>query len=222
MHNNPEPGLEQRILAWLNGLVNLTISGADSVSTEKLAAYADMLVKDGFVSAAFTSDSLHDAAQGARFFPAYDDIRRKLAAWWSANRPAIARSLPGPGMPEMDPSDRSWIDFWHRRRAELFAQQDGFKWGTRERDLENLGSLIRSHSPKAWAYVSGEKPNIPRAPTEAEAAYVANLLRPKAATPRSATPDAPPPEPFRNVAAKGEPLAKMREARQLASVKGTF
>ena len=171
--------IEPRILAWLNSLANLTRAGTESISPEKLATYANMLAKDGFPSAAFTSDSLHEVAQEQRFFPAYDDVRKVLFAWWNAHKPRIAPALADAGAVSLDAADRAWVAFWHKRRGEIFAGSAAPLRGSASADIANLASLVKSKSPRAWASVSGEPLPVQREPTQEAMDAVAALLHPE-------------------------------------------
>lgn len=201
--------IDPRITRWLEGLVSLTIAGTGPVSPERITLMAAMLAADGFPAEAFSFDSLHHTAQGQRFFPAYDDVRKALHGWWDAHRPAAALQIAGPGLPELDATDRHWLAYWHRRRAEIATAGGGH--GPNEAVLERLASLVRSRSPAAWAAISGREPVASRAPTLDEAVHVARLLRPEPMQRSAAVPPEPAaPPPFRDVTAKGEALAKLR------------
>lgn len=201
--------IEFRIAKWLQSLRDVTVPGTDAVNAERIATTASLLAKDGFPSAAFTSDSLHRVAQGQRFFPAYDDIRKGLHSWWDAHRPASAPQIAGPVVEGLDAMDRSWVAFWHKRRAEIFGQDGSQK--AAEASLETVSSLIRDRSPKAWASISGQgQAAVTGYPTEAAVAYVARLLRPPPVDgqPRYEVVQAAPP--LRDVTAKGDALAALR------------
>jgi len=200
---------DPRIIRWLEGLANLTVAGSEPVNADRIALMAGMLAKDGFPSAAFTSDSLHAAVQGQRFFPAYDDVRKALHAWWDAHRPVIAPQLAGPVVQGLDAMDRSWIAFWHKRRAEIFAQD--VSQAAAEASLATVSSLVREKSAKAWSAISGDgQAVITGYPSEAAVAYVARMLRPAPVPgqPRYEVVEAP--MPFRDVTAKGDELARIR------------
>ena len=200
---------EATIARWLEGLANLTVAGADPVSAERIAVMAGFLAMD-LPAEAFTQRSLHAAAQGQRFFPAYDDVRRAVTAWWDSNRPPAGAPLPGPAGAGMSALDRHWVAFWHRRREEIWAQEE-LSQSQAEAALGVVSSLVRAQSARAWEAVSGKPSPVAATPTEAAVAHVAKLLRPE---PVAASSQAevlpPPPVPFRDVTAKGPELAAMR------------
>ncbi len=200
---------EFRIAKWLQSLRDVTVAGTEAVTPERIATMAALLAKDGFPSAAFTSDSLHAAAQGQRFFPAYDDVRKALHAWWDAHRPASAPQIAGPVVEGLDAMDRSWIAFWHKRRGEIFGQDIGQQ--AAEMALATVSSLVRDRSSRAWSAINGDgQPVATGYPTEASVAYVARLLRPEpqGGQPRYEVVEAP--VPFRDVTAKGDELIRIR------------
>lgn len=200
---------EFRIAKWLQSLRDVTVAGTEAVTPERIATMAALLAKDGFLSAAFTSDSLHAAAQGQRFFPAYDDVRKALHAWWDAHRPASAPQLTGPVVEGLDAMDRSWVAFWHTRRAEIFAQD--VSQHVAETALEVVSSLVRDRSSRAWAAINGDgQPVATGYPTEASVAYVARLLRPEPQAGQLRYEVVEAPVPFRDVTAKGDDLIRIR------------
>lgn len=199
---------DQHIRRWLEGLANLTVSGTEPVTPERIALMAGFLAMDSFPLEAFCQRSLHHAAQGQRFFPAYDDVRKAVTTWWEANRKASQAQITGPSPSGMDEMDRSWEAFYRKRRAELAASSTSFE--ADQVAIGRLKSLVKAQSPKAWAAVSGERPSEARAPTEAEVSHVARLLRPEPppGQPRYEVVEAP--VPFRDVTAKGDELARIR------------
>lgn len=216
-----DPNLEPRIRAWLHSLANITNPGADPVTAERIATNAMMLAKDGFTAGAFTSTSLHAVAQDQRFFPAYSDIRKALQAWWNQNKPSVAPVLTGSASPGngMDAMDRSWVAFWHKRRAEIWAEGYQMQRGSKSADLNNLEGLIRANSPKGWALISGvaentQEPGSVR--SQAEIEHVSNVLRATPHVAKSTIPE-PKPEPMPDVTLKGEALQRSRSARGLIS-----
>ena len=204
----PASDTEYRIAKWLQSLRDLTVTGADGVTPERIATMAHMLAMDGLPGEAFTSGSLHAAAQGQRFFPAYDDVRRAVTIWWEANRQPSQPQIAGPNTSGLDAVDRGWVAFYRKRRAEL-AAADGALQADRAA-LANLASLVRGQSPRAWAEVSGERPLVSRAPTESEVSHVAKLLRPEPAAGQRRYEVVEAPLPFRDVTAKGDDLDRMR------------
>lgn len=168
---------ERQVADWLLALAPLVAATMPAnEARERVKAYVPELVAR-FDSRDFDASSREFVARNCRFFPSYGELCELLDKW---PRPAEKPQHTGPEAADLTAMDRSWIEFWHRRRAELFAKQDGFKWGSREADLENLASLIRAQSRKAWAVISGV-PEVEQAPpSERELAYVASVVRPMA------------------------------------------
>ena len=199
---------DQHIARWLEALANVTIGGTEPVNAERIAVMTSFLAMDGLPLEAYCQRSLHAAAQGQRFFPAYDDVRKAVTAWWEANRTPTERQLPSPITSDMNAMDRAWVAFWHKRRAEIFA-------GTGSQQaahvaMDNLTSLVRDQSLKAWSHVTGERESQARTPTESEVSHVAKLLRPEPTAGQRRYEVVEPPPPFRDVTAKGDDLDRMR------------
>lgn len=197
----------ERIRKWLQGLADCTAAGSEPVTVARIATMAEMLAMD-FPPAAFTSAALHHCTQGQRFFPALDDLRRALHAWWDPRRPAAGLAIAGPALPNLDPMDRSWLTFWHRRQAEIGA--DSVSREAADAALALVADLVRSKSPRAWEAVSGFADAEPAAPTEAAIVAVARLLRPDPEAGSRRFEVVEPPPPFRDVTAKGEDLVRIR------------
>jgi len=199
---------ETAIARWLEALANLTVPGSDPVSAERIAVMAGFLAMD-LPAEAFSQRSLHAAAQGHRFFPAYDDVRMAVTTWWEANRPPAGPQLGGPVIPGMTATDRSWVAFYHKRRAEIWAQ-DSLSQSQAEAALAVVSSLVRAQSARAWEAITGRTAAVAAGSTEAAVAYVAKLLRPEPqpGQPRYEVVEAP--APFRDVTAKGDDLLRLR------------
>ena len=168
----PDPGTLKIIVGWLANLAKLTRHKQGRLTPEDLAdlkderaLYATMLAKD-LPSGAFTADSLHAVAQGNAFFPAYDEIRSTVQAWWNDHRPHSAPRLSGPDdAPGLSVMDASWLAHYRRRRVEI---EDAPGYVAMDRrasphafvctDMGRLESLIRRHSPAAWAVIVGKPP----------------------------------------------------------------
>lgn len=161
------PDTEARIRRWLGSLAELTAPGSEPVSAERIATMAAMLAKDAAPAAAYGSGSLYQVAGLGKFFPSYVEVRDAVHLWWEANRPAHAPALEGPGLgDDATLMDRSWLAFWHKRRAEIWAT-DVYQRGSRDADMANLASLVQQQSPKAWAVIRGREP-AQHVATEAE------------------------------------------------------
>jgi hypothetical protein len=68
----------QAVLAWLTAVVDLTAGQPPGAG--KLRLYAEGLA-DEFPRAAFSRESAFAVVQGSEFFPGYDTLRTRLAAW---------------------------------------------------------------------------------------------------------------------------------------------
>ena len=212
------PELEKRILGWLDNLAELTRSGDDRITTEKLAIYASMLAKDRFPTAAFTTDSLHHVAEDLRFFPAYADVRSKLQAWWNEHKPHIAPAIAGPqSEANLTVEDRQWLDYFRKRESEKFAvMRAGDAPSSRERVL----SLVKQQSLAAWRILVGNEEPVGQYPTAEAIAYVARLLHPEPVQQPGAAPEPEPtPEPRpKPLHPPPEVLAAMRKARGITPI----
>ena len=200
---------EPHIRRWLELLANVTAGGNDPVSAERIAVMAGFLAMDGYPVEAFCQRSAHHCAQNQRFFPAYDDVRKALQAWWEANRQPVQAQIAGPGTPGLDAMDRRWVAYWHKRRAEIWAADDVTQTQA-EVALETVASLVRAQSSRAWEAITGTKPVGQRAPTPEQAAYVARLLRPPAVEASVVVRVDSPLPPLRDVTAKESELDRLR------------
>ena len=160
------------ISRWLRDLAlvsNLPGDLTKDALKAKLETYAGMLAME-FPSGAFTAESLQAVAIGNPWFPAYDTIRTRVLGWWNENKPrcapAIGRQRPE-GWTEMD---EGWLRYWHTRNREIALLDD-----RRRADFERgrVASLIRTHSPRAWERISGERQSVGKAPSQAEVDAVA-------------------------------------------------
>lgn len=201
-----------RILRWLDTLADLTRSGEDRITPDKLAIYAAMLARDGLPPEAFGMNSLHAVSDGMTFFPAYAELRRTLLAWWRDNKP-LAPALDGPPGMRLSTEDRQWLAFWRRRLAENFGATATHPASNRE----HVASLIQQHAPDAWAAIIGiPRRTGTRPPAEEELAHVDRLLAPVRDSFHPESQANRPPLP--DAALKGEALARARAARGVAAM----
>lgn len=164
-----DPQTRRIIVGWLANLARVTRHRQGRLSDEDLAAmkderavYAELLARD-FPSGAFTLDSLHAAAQGHAFFPAYDEIRARVLEWWQAHKPASVMRLSGPDAAHLSDADALWLAFYRRRRAELLDQPGSLDLPDPHREPEayaacglgRLDSLLRRYAPEAWLIIAG-------------------------------------------------------------------
>jgi hypothetical protein len=166
---------ERQVEDWLRLLGRLVASDmTPQEAGDRLRAYTPLLV-ERFSDRDFNAVSREWVARSCRFFPSYGELCELLDKW---PRPSPKPEQVVDTASELDAADRAWVAFWHKRRAEIWAQQEGFRWGTRDADMANLANLVAAQSRKAWATVSGV-PLAPHAPpSERERAAVAELLHP--------------------------------------------
>lgn len=91
-HTAPET--LHRISAWLENLGRIT-RHAEPPDKDQIAVYADMLSRD-FPASAFESRSLHAVAEEMSWWPAYEEIRKRLSAWWREHNPAPTNTAEKP------------------------------------------------------------------------------------------------------------------------------
>ncbi|MFL6708217.1 MAG: hypothetical protein ACJ8HI_08425 [Massilia sp.] len=214
---------ERQVADWLAQLGRLVASNmSPSEAADRLRAYAPELVTRFDVSD-FNSASREFVARHCNFFPSYGQLCELLDKW---PKPSERPALPAPHAdedPGLLPQDWAWVSFWHKRRSEIFAQQTGFRWATRDADLANLASLIRAQSRRAWAHISGTRETGSHIPTDAEidavtvtvercVAACEDAARQRAQTSRL-LPE--PTRPMPDVTLKGDALRLSREARGL-------
>ena len=145
-----DPHTLKIIGGWLKALADLTRASADDpVSTSKLTTYATMLAKDLPIPA-FTTDSLHFIAGGKVFFPAYEDIRASLVAWWNERKPSVAPQITDRRFDGLNDDERSWLRYYDRAFANGF---DGTS-------AARVDGLLRAQAPRVWERVHPEKPGI--------------------------------------------------------------
>ena len=153
----PDTATRRIIASWLAQLAKVTRHKQGRLSDDEVAAlkderaiYAELLAMD-LPSGAFTLDSLHAVAQGHSFFPAYDEIRRTVQAWWNENKPAIAPRIEDDSPAgRLGAADRSWFDYYHRR-----LREGG--------NARLLGSMVRRYSPAAWDALRAVQPHLAEA-----------------------------------------------------------
>jgi hypothetical protein len=103
---DPVPGAG-RAFEWVLALSDLTASGKDGVSTDKVALYANMLAGE-FPPAAFTMDALRAVTEdnGKGFFPPVDAVRHRLRDFLARRRTEAAH---GPSLGHLTASDAHWV-----------------------------------------------------------------------------------------------------------------
>ena len=114
------PETLHRISGWLENLGRLT-RHVEPPDTDQIAVYADMLSRD-FPASAFDSRSLHAVAEGLTWWPAYDEIRKRLAEWRRARNPAPTTAIPEPintRRPWERREGETSVDYRRRREAEI-------------------------------------------------------------------------------------------------------
>jgi hypothetical protein len=152
------------ISRWLTRLRDVcAVNPDDPFTAEKLNDYAELLGRD-LPTAAFCTDSLHAAASGSEWFPAYDRIRREVSVWWQANKPACVKHLDSPQGWSL--TEQSFERHWIKRTSEIAALPNRIQ---AHAEYENLASFMRARCPeRVWKHLSGEEPLTFQPPTEAE------------------------------------------------------
>ena len=200
---------DRQVTDWLQALAKITVAQNVTDPTalgERIVEMVPLLV-ERYDSRDFTQTSREFVARECRWFPTYAELSALLDRWpRPAERPLPARQADG-----LDVMDRAWLAFWHKRQAELFAQQRDFRWGNREGDLANLVSLIRGQSPKAWAVINGREstPETTDVQREAVQRMVEGFLAESAQHRRAPAESTP----LRDVSLHGDRLRQSREAR---------
>lgn len=114
------PETLHRVSGWLENLGRLT-RHAEPADKDQIAVYADMLSRD-FPASAFESRSLHAVAEGLTWWPAYDEIRKRLAEWWRVHNPSPTTETSQP-VDTRRPWERregeTSADYQRRREAEM-------------------------------------------------------------------------------------------------------
>lgn len=139
----------RQIVSWLRELAELTRPSSEPVGAEKLKAYATMLAMD-LPTGAFTTESLHFAVEGQTYFPAYEELRPRLVAWWNEHRPQIAQQITDARYDRLTPDEQRWLAYWDRHVANGF---EGTTPGI-------ASSLIRRHAPRVWDMLNPGDPSI--------------------------------------------------------------
>ena len=140
---------QKAIKGWVADLAQLVkVDREHAADDEQLRLYARMLCMENLPSTAFTTTSLHAVARDMTWWPDYASLRVKLTEWWREAKPpaAPARAYDGEAAAHLSPSDRSWLDYYHRRRA-----------ASGEARREHLDSLLRGYAPAAWKIVAAER-----------------------------------------------------------------
>lgn len=166
---------ERQVNDWLALLGRLVASNmTPDEAMQRLRSYTPLLLAR-FDSRDFNAASREFVARNCKFFPSYGELCDLLDKWpRPIEKPAVTTSVDA----GLDAMDRSWIEFWHRRRAEIFAMQSGWKWGSRDADLANVESLIRQQSLKAWRQLFAPQHAEHQPPSEREMGYVASVVAP--------------------------------------------
>lgn len=147
---------------WLHGLHELCIQGKEGRLTNDRATHLARSLLEVLPSSAFTAASQRECAKGD-FFPGFDTLQTRLTEWWSRNKPGAKTqaSLPqGVDASNLNASDRHFLDYWYEHRPARAEQENAIRASGKFRDetqlpLARLASLIRNHSPKAWAVITG-------------------------------------------------------------------
>lgn len=129
-----------------------------------------------FPSSAFDARSLRavvEADPALTWFPAFAELRARLAVWWRDHQPSPMGFLPPPGSDAEQFAgwtafDHAALAHWHKRRAEIFASGQHPYTGScpEQAPLARLASLVRQLSAKAWARIAEGNEAVPVLPPE--------------------------------------------------------
>ncbi len=168
MNHDPE---KIRIIGrWLADLVDMTKSGREPLTDRKMVIYTEQLA-DIFPSGAFTPGSLRAVVFEQEYFPAFDVVRARVRQWWNDNKPAAGALIGFEGGPRLDEMDQSWLTRYYKRRGELV------QINAHQSQLDNLDSLVKQESPRAWLSITGQRDTRHEDATEAEKEAVAAAVR---------------------------------------------
>ena len=144
-----DPQAVKHIASWLKALTDLMAPGKEPVSAEKMRSNATMLAMD-LPTGAFTTESLHFVAQGRSYFPAYDEMRAQLVAWWNERKPQIAPQITDARYDGLTPEEQHWLRYYDRAFASGF---DGTS-------PARVDSVLRSKAPRVWERIHPDRPGI--------------------------------------------------------------
>lgn len=203
---------DRQIADWLVHLAALApVPGRDPATLAEAIRELTPILRSRYSSAEFDSVSREHVARRCKFFPSYAALCDALDSLPSRQRSPDA--VTPDATTNMTENDRHWTSFWHRRHAEIWAQVDGFKRGSRDADMANLASLVRQMSPKAWRMICPESVVIHDRPADAQIVAVAMALRmpggPLAGRPMPAETQAKP----RPSRVSPDELRRMRDSR---------
>ena len=157
------------ITGWLTSLAEATAHRERKPGKDAIALYASILGQS-FPSGAFTAESLAHVTSTEQWWPAVGALTPLIGAWWNDHKPRSAPAI-GHERPEgWTDMEEGWVRYWHTRNREIALLDD-----PRRADFERgrVASLIRTHSPRAWERISGEKQSFGKAPSQAEVDAVA-------------------------------------------------
>lgn len=144
-----DPQAVKHIASWLKALTDLMAPGKEPVSAEKMRSNATMLAMD-LPTGAFTTESLHFVAQGRSYFPAYDEMRAQLVAWWNERKPQIAPQITDARYDGLTPEEQHWLRYYDRAFARGF---DGTS-------PARVDSLLRAQAPRVWERIHPDRPGV--------------------------------------------------------------
>jgi len=189
---------ERQVADWLRDLTRLLPrqDASPQEAADRLRELIPLLV-DRYDSRDFTTTSREFVARHCPvFFPSYGQLCDLLDRAPRPNDHPPARAADDGGLNGMD---RAWIAHWHKRQAE----------GVQGAALENLVSLIRGQSPKAWAVINGRESTPETTDVQREAVQRMVFLAESAQHRRAPAESTP----LRDVSLHGDRLRQSREAR---------
>ena len=175
------------ITQWLTIVAGLVSPANPADALQALIAFKPH-IRAEFQPTALTAESARAVAEAKRFGPVPDwsVIAGTLREFARNQRPINA--LPGPP-DQLTSMDRAWVKFWNTRQPEINQLSSRL---AQDEARENLGSLIRQQSHKAWHEISGETPRHHVAPSPERTARMAEIVAAAFPTTRHTQPAARP------------------------------
>jgi hypothetical protein len=103
-----------------------------------------------FPERAFTPASLACVVRKHEFFPSFKMLRADLAEWCEAAYPKPLPALTDGAMAGWSEMDRSWLAYWHKRKAENFSASERGSPSSAALVL----SLLKERAPNVHGYLT--------------------------------------------------------------------
>ncbi len=137
-------------------LLHLMTMAAPAMTNDRWSAieasYIPGLCKR-FDARVFCRSSVEHVAAECHHWPTYAVLIDHLRAWMTENPdPLVIRHDCGDGL---NPADRRWVSYWHKRTTEEFSHRDGSTPQNLTEARANCLSLIRAQSMPAFVEING-------------------------------------------------------------------